>query len=62
MTEKIPGPWLNHDNRPLPADIKDEQQVEVVFRNGETATGTVGQYHWETDNRDWQIIEYRLLG
>lgn len=53
--------WIEHNGKPLPAEIADERQVEVEVGNGGKYVGTVGQFFWEQANPAWAIKQYRFL-
>lgn len=60
-----PG-WMPHDGRVMPATLRDEQIVEVMFAGIGQAhrRGQAQSYIWEWDKtaRDqWQILAYRLV-
>lgn len=65
VVDRDDGIWTKHDGRPLPSDIRDEQQVDVMFRNGKLGAGAVGQFYWNhkpagQEYGDHDIIAYRI--
>ena len=58
--------WTSHDGRAMPATLRDEDIVEIVFAGTglENRCGQAQSYIWEWDKTardEWQILAYRLV-
>lgn len=52
--------YKDHTTGLLPADIKANDVVEVVLRNGEVITTLASNLDWTNENDDYDIVAYNV--
>jgi hypothetical protein len=63
---KNPGPWIMHDNVPMPEEVKPDDLIKVVMQNGAIMvnefscwSGGFDCWSWYGTG-EWAITKYRL--